>query len=166
MFFTPFYFSETHFTPPLPIKVLAVLDRTRKVDFFFPSNCASTHFCPFVVPDKADLLVQSWAFCAPLLFFCSAAPAVHILYCRSQLCGVLLLTAITNFILFCATFLSFLSSYLLLTTLPSTRIFLFLHYGGERSRLVNISFSSAALFHSQMSYHRHAEITRGEEILA
>lgn len=163
MFFTPFYFSETHFTPPLPIKVLAVLDRTRKVDFFSPPIVPQHIFVPLLRRTKPTCWCRAELF---VLLCFSSAP--WLLQCTSSIVDLNFAEffpspPVTNFILFCATFLL---SYLLLTTLPSTRIFLFLYSGGERSRLVNTSFSSAALFRSQTSYHRHAEITRGEEILA
>lgn len=107
-----FFHSETHSPPPthpptLPIKELAVLDWTRKVDF--PSNCASTHFCPFVAPDKANLLLQNWAFCVSFLLFCCMAPAV-LSYCKPQPCEVLSSLLFPSLILSCLHFTFLITS--------------------------------------------------------
>lgn len=53
-------FSEMVFTFPLQLKFLLFwTEQESPLLFVPPPNCAPTHFCPFVVPDKADLLVQS-----------------------------------------------------------------------------------------------------------
>lgn len=78
LMFLPYFSSLKHSLSPLPIKERTLSDWTRKVDF--PSNCASKHFCPFVAADKADLLLQNWAFCVSSLFFCSVAPVVLVLH--------------------------------------------------------------------------------------
>lgn len=96
-------------------------------------------------------------FCASSLFFCSVAPVVHVIFCESQDCEVFSSSLFTHFILFAL-------SYLLLTTLPSTLVF------SSCEPLRRDSGSSIlplvrGPFHSQTSHHRHAELTRGEEIL-
>lgn len=69
--FHQFLFSET-ISSQLPIKELAIFDPARKVDFSL-QPCLNT-FCLFVAPDKADLLLQNWAFCESVLLA---------LYCES-----------------------------------------------------------------------------------
>lgn len=76
MFFSAFSPSETHFLPPLPIKELAILDWTRKVDF--PSNCSSTHFVPLLHRTKPTCCYKT-----ELFVFLPLSSALWLLQCLS-----------------------------------------------------------------------------------
>lgn len=68
------------FFPRSQWKSWTVLDGVRKRPFSLQLHLST--FCSFVMPDKADLLLQNWAFCVSSLFFSplsSVAPAVPVL---------------------------------------------------------------------------------------
>lgn len=109
-------------------------------------------FCPFVAQDKADLLLQNWAFCVSSLF--SMAPVVLVLYCEPQPCDVLSSLLFPSLISFCLHFSSLIISSL------NRPLSAFLHRSGCSGRSMVPSVQGS--FHSQTSHHRHAELTRGE----
>lgn len=84
--FPPIFSFHTHFLSPLPIKELAVLDWTRKVDF--PSNSASTHFVLLLRRTKPTCCCKTELFV--FLPFSSALWLLWCLsYCEPEPCEVL-----------------------------------------------------------------------------
>lgn len=77
--FSPFSLSEILF----PIKLLCVWNRIKEAEFSL-QLCLDT-FCLFVALDKAELLLQTWAFCVSSLLFCAVTPVVHVLYYKANI---------------------------------------------------------------------------------
>lgn len=118
--FPPFSLSETHFLSPLPIKELAVLDWTRKVDF--PSNCASTHFVLLLHRTKPTCCCKT-----ELFVFLPFSSAPWLPWCLSYIVNlnpVKFSPHCSPLHWFHPVFTSPLLSYLLSTALPSTQLFL------------------------------------------
>ena len=163
-FFSAFPPSEIHFLPPLPIKEVAVLDWTRKVDF--PSNRSSTHFVPLLHRTKPTCCCKT-----ELFVFLPLSSALWLLQCLSFIVNLnpvkfspccislLLISSCLHFTLVLPCLRS--------TVLPSTLSF-FPHVdcsGGKTELSLSILPSVQGLCRSQTSHHRRAELMRGEEIL-
>lgn len=145
--------SLTHtFSPCFQLKQLAVLDRTRKVDF--PLQLRSNTFCSFVAPDKADLLLQNWAFCISFPFFCSVAPVVPVLLWTSILWSSLFTALRFTYVsLSSLHFTSLFLSYLFSTGLYSVLSFspCELLRREEKVNLIDASFSLRPLSQSDIT---------------
>lgn len=156
-----FFLSDTRFLSPLPIKELAVLVWTRKVDF--PLQLRFNTFCSSVVPDKADLLLQNWAFCISFPFFCSV-PVVPVLLWTSVLWSSLFTALPFTYVSLSSLHFSYHISFQLVC--PPHSAFPCVNRSGEKRKSILLMLPSVqGLFHSQTSHHRHAGLTRGEEIL-
>ncbi len=116
--FLPFLLSETHFLSPLPIKELAVLDWTRKVDF--PSNCASPHFVLLLHRTKPTCCCKT-----ELFVFLPFSSALWLLWCLSYIVNLnpVKFSHCSPLHWFHPVLTSLLLSHLLSTVLPSTQPF-------------------------------------------